>query len=406
MKPKKHRAKNRFVAAPSAAGYLFQCRYALLAALEHVGRDTSLEISVERFDDVSFETDGKPLELIQTKHHVSHAGDLSNTSQDLWKTLRNWSVAIAQDPSLLRRVRFVLVTTAVAPAESIALFLRPGLARDENRAYELAVQVASQGRRAANRDYYTSFLKLTEQARGTLMRSILVLDAAADLNGTLDKIRAAIRLAAPRDKLGTFVERLEGWWWSRVCIALTRPSESRISIAEVEGRIDELRESFRRDSLPIDLSDAEPSSVEAAAYDQRPFVRQLSLVAINGRRVELAKRDFYRAFAQRSRWVREQLLLDNEIAKFERRLFEEWETRFEAMKHGLGGISDQRRLCREGQRLVEWVEQDARFPLRSVVERFLTVGSYHMLADHLRVGWHRDYLDQLKALQSPAEDKP
>jgi hypothetical protein len=178
VKLKKHRAQNRFVAAPSAAGYLFQCRYALLAALEYVGLDTGLEISIERFDDVSFETDSKPLELIQTKHHVSHAGDLSNTSPDLWKTLRNWSEAIAQDPSLLRRVRFVLVTTAVAPCESIALFLRPGPSRDESKAYELAVQVASEGRRAANRGYYTSFLKLTEQARNTLIRSILVVDAA------------------------------------------------------------------------------------------------------------------------------------------------------------------------------------------------------------------------------------
>jgi hypothetical protein len=33
------------------------------------------------------------------------------------------------------------------------------------------------------------------------------------------------------------------------------------------------------------------------------------------------------------------------------------------------------------------------YPLRNVSERFLTLGSYHILADDLRVGWHPDYRD-------------
>ena len=44
-----------------------------------------------------------------------------------------------------------------------------------------------------------------------------------------------------------------------------------------------------------------------------------------------------------------------------------------------------------GRKLYGWVETDARFPLRTTVSRFLNVGSYHILADDLRVGWHRDY---------------
>jgi hypothetical protein len=409
MRPKKGRgpdkSRNKYTAAASAAGYLFQCRYALLAALEFVSRDTGLEISIERFDDVSFEANGQPLELIQTKHHVSHAGNLSSTSSDFWKTLRNWSDAIAHDPSLLRRVRFVLVTTANAPAGSIAFSLRPGEMRNEHKAYALAFEIASNNKSATNATFYAAFLKLTDAARAALIQSIIVLDGAADLGGTREQIAEVFRLTVPRNKISKFVERLEGWWWGRICSALTRPEDSRISIVEVESRIDELRESFRRDALPVDLADVEPSAEEAAAYDQRVFVRQLKLVAIDGRRVELAKRDFYRAFEQRSRWMREQLLLDNEVLNFERRLHEEWESRYEAMKQSLGSRSEERQLRREGQRLVEWVEQDARFPLRSVIERFLTVGSYHILADRLRVGWHRDYRDKLQRSESRSHDK-
>ena len=48
-------------------------------------------------------------------------------------------------------------------------------------------------------------------------------------------------------------------------------------------------------------------------------------------------------------------------------------------------------LREAGHKLYAWVETDARFPLRTTVSRFLNVGSYHILADDLRVGWHRDY---------------
>jgi len=39
----------------------------------------------------------------------------------------------------------------------------------------------------------------------------------------------------------------------------------------------------------------------------------------------------------------------------------------------------------------KWVEQDASFPLRSVRERFLTHGSYHILSNRFAVGWHPDF---------------
>jgi hypothetical protein len=59
-------------------------------------------------------------------------------------------------------------------------------------------------------------------------------------------------------------------------------------------------------------------------------------------------------------------------------------------KIGDGKTTDAARR-RAGQELYSWVEADARFPFRTVTQRFLTVGSYHILANDLRVGWHPDY---------------
>jgi hypothetical protein len=74
-------------ASAPATGYLFQCRYALLAGLRATIDTPNVAISIERFDDIAFEADGEPTELIQTKHHVRQNGNLTDASADLWKTL-------------------------------------------------------------------------------------------------------------------------------------------------------------------------------------------------------------------------------------------------------------------------------------------------------------------------------
>ena len=111
-------------AAASALGYLFQCRYALLMGLRAVLDTPHLRISIEKFDDVAFEANGEPTELIQTKHHIGKSGDLSDMSLDLWKTIAVWLQKLAQDAEAPFRMQFVLLTTAHAPDKSAAALLR------------------------------------------------------------------------------------------------------------------------------------------------------------------------------------------------------------------------------------------------------------------------------------------
>lgn len=121
------------------------------------------------------------------------------------------------------------------------------------------------------------------------------------------------------------------------------------------------------------------------------FVRQLRTVGIGANRLQYAKRDYYRAFAQRSRWTRQSLLFDGEVSRFEKNLIEEWQPRYAKMCDGLKPDCDNGTAQQAGQELYSWVETDARFPFRTITARFLNVGSYHILANDLRVGWHRDF---------------
>jgi hypothetical protein len=57
-------------AAP-LSGYLYQCRYALLAALRQQTLTPGLQISIECFDDIAFSEDGSPVEMLQAKHSLT-----------------------------------------------------------------------------------------------------------------------------------------------------------------------------------------------------------------------------------------------------------------------------------------------------------------------------------------------
>ena len=158
----------------------------------------------------------------------------------------------------------------------------------------------------------------------------------------------------------------------------------------IEQRIDELREEFKRDALPVDYGAIVPSDTVVAELDKRPFVQQLRQIEIGAKRIEYAIRDYYRASEQRSRWAREDLLIDGELEHYERDLVEAWEPRHASIVEEAKSASREDKLAL-GQAIFKWAEQDANFPLRTVRERFLTHGSYHILANRYVVGWHPDF---------------
>jgi hypothetical protein len=382
--------KEQFTAASSAAGYYYQARLALLQSVRLAYGQYNIDVAIERLDDISFEAAGLPLELIQTKHKISKVGDLTDYSADLWKTLRVWSHAAKEKPALPGQTRLLLITTGEAPPQSAASFLKPDAARDVGRAETLLLAAARASENEALKDAFSAFESLTPPMRQALLNSIEIVDRAPVLTEVEAAIEESLRLIAPRGKAPAARELLEGWWWPRICRAL-QEGGSTISILELEAKLDDIRDAMKRDALPTDMEHADPSAAELDALSEMTFVQQLRGVGVGNNRIQFAKRDYYRAFTQRSQWTRQNLLFDGEVSKFERTLVEEWQPRFETMREGLDGTAGDVAIRQAGQELYHWVESEARFPFRTVSARFLNVGSYHILANDLKVGWHRDY---------------
>lgn len=386
-----------FTAASSALGYIYQVRYALVVLLK--ASPESL-ISIEKLDDIAFHEEGEAKELLQTKHHVSHTGSLTDFSPDLWKTLRVWTSSVRSGLIDLDSVVLSLVTTATAPQNSAASLLRPGTGRNSAEALN---KLRSAGQASTSETVtraFADFQTLEPGVQEKLVACVSVLDNAPDIVGARQLLEDKLRYSTRPQYLEGLCDRLEGWWLSRVVEHLKDPeSISTISQRSVHAQINDLAEQFQIENLPNDF----PSPVELDASDLSPneqtFVEQLKLVLVSSERIKKAVSDYYRAFQQRSRWVREDLVLDQELEKYETRLVDAWEEQFYRMREELTETSDR---ALEGRKLYNNVIDLAHLPIRSSFpDPFVMRGSFHMLANSLRVGWHPQFRERLaRALET------
>jgi hypothetical protein len=401
--------QNPFSAADSALGYLYQVRVALLWSLRRLKINHDFVISLETLDDVTFETKGgKADELLQTKHHRSREATLTDSSEDLWKSLRVWfegHKAKAIPPGTALH----LLTTGTAPTGSIAARLRSDGGRDVDGALKALETTAQSSASKTNAAAYAAFLGSSTKDRKKLLDCLVIIDGAPTITALDDDLKTEVFWAVERKDHDAFLERLEGWWLRRCLkqLASAVPAD-RVLAAEIEAQMSDLREQFKQDSLPIDddLLMFDLDEETQIAHSGSMFVRQLEIIAAGKRRIAGAVRDYYRAFEQRSRWLRNDLLLIGDLTQYERRLVEEWELVFEGVKDELGDKAAEAAQQKAAREVLKWAESIS-LPIRpGVTEPFVTRGSLHMLADEVRLGWHPQFHDRLAALLQAKEGPP
>lgn len=396
---------SKFSAVDSTLGYLYQVRSALLWSLRRLKNEPDFSVSIETLDDVAFETTGSDYaDLLQTKHHRSGTSSLTDASPDLWKTLRVWFEGIAS-ATIPRNAKLYLVTTGSAPSGNAPFYLRQ-VNRDIEAAQQALNVTATSSSNETNKTAYNLYVKATLAERIAILERITIIDAAptiADLEGEL---RQEVYWAAGREHHLAFLERMEGWWLRRVLRQLLGSSQDRVGSVEIETQMSDLREQFKQDSLPIDDDLLEFTLDEAtkAAHSHLPFVKQLEIIKAGKRRIAAAIRDYYRAFEQRSRWLREDLVGGIDLHKYEKRLVEQWELVFDAIRDDLGDDAADDAKEKAAREVLKWAERETITIRANVTEPFVSRGSLHMLADQVRIGWHPEFRERLALLLSPKEE--
>ena len=383
-----------FTAGASATGYLYQCRYALRLLIERLNlNDLGAELSVEKFDDISFEQNGTPTELVQTKHRQNSAPDLTDTSPDLWKTLRVWAEGFKAGRFQLPQTSLVIVTTAASGVGSAAELLKQDNRRDVKKALRLINAARNQMTGVTLEPARKAFAALKRAEQELLVGAITVVDGSPDINATASTIHTVLGRPVSSDHMPAFIERLEGWWFRQIIARLSGAVTTPLRVTDLVAVIDDLRETFRLDALPIDFATGPPPDLGFPINDNSRFVRQLALIGMLPQRLALAITDYQRAYAQRSRWVRDNLLMLRHLDSYDEQLVGDWLWQFQAMEQATNGETDDQVLQRSGQALYLALLATPRSIRTNCTEAYVGRGSYHCLADQPKpkIGWHRDY---------------
>lgn len=383
-------------AAGQALGYFHQCMWALVELGLRASSEPSVELLLEALDDLEFDSDGSPNELLQTKHHVGETGTLTVNSVDLWRTLNAW-IDVARSKELVLR----LVTTQSIPQESPLQGLRVSGDRDTATALDALVLAATDSANSSTAPWRQKFLALDPIDRDHLVDRIYIEDRASHAPEFDKELTKTFRYAIPVGKEEVFAHLIKGWW-AGICVQLLARTLGAVTGTDLLVQVNDIADQLKSDTLPVDPSVMEEYDESIKdLYQDRPFVQQLLWIALDNNRLWKAIRDYHRAYSQRSFWLRYQLLAEPELDRFAFRLHDEWEQIFDAHVSAMtrSGRTDHEVV---GQEILDDLARESRTRVRERFdEPWFNRGMFHALADGeigRRIGWHPDFEAKLEEL--------
>lgn len=351
------------------------------------------QISIEKFDDISFDNDDIAECLMQSKHQIVPKS-LNDKSVDVWNTFRIWIDQFKEGILSAADIRYMLITTATAAEGSAMSYLRSGATSESRDKAKLLLSEAAKSstnqKSVAGRE---AFLALNDDEIDAFLSRVEIIDHHSNLIDVMTEIEGMLIMLSP-NHASTLATYIEGWWLGVVGKCLIEDGSVTIPIQNIIIKANEIGNMFKADALPID----EPSLLGVKEYsaeeEENTFVKQMRMVELSENAIRRGVQDFYRASAQRSKWARESLLLDDEASKYDAGLKDRYERKSEAECEENQATTklEQKKL---GRKLCLWASQQS-FDFRNVVEIWITAGSFHGLADRMEIGWHPDFIKLLE----------
>jgi hypothetical protein len=242
--------------------------------------------------------------------------------------------------------------------------------------------------------------------RAALVQAITVADGAANINELDKELKEALFWVLPgAARADAFLTYVKGWWLG-IAIKLLCRELPGFAATDMLNAVQDIRDQFGPEDLPRDLDLPDPDEATTSAFAERLFVQQLELIAATRDQLAIAIRDYYRAFTQRSRWLRQELLGVDEIDRYEARLVDEWRFVFSNLSAELQPEAAELDKQRCGRRIFAHAAETAKARIRQRYdEPFMTRGTLHILSDGRKIGWHPEFEARLAALLSPIVDE-
>lgn len=387
-----------FSAKEPSLGYLYQIQYGLLLLLTSK-QENNAKILIEALDDIELQTEDET-KLYQTKYHKKKDTNLTDRSSDFWKTIRVWCEQILDKTVDINNTIFTLITTVNISNDSIILKIKNK--KDETNKVEDILNklniIANETANDTNKKGYIAFKKLSPSQQKKLIQKIYIVDSSLDFTDIEKQIRNELRLSTEASKINALFERLVGWFLNNSIRHLQGEKEF-IWFNELEQQILSIIETFKKDDLPMDFPDKILlTNEELGKVRTFNFIKQLQLINISSRMETTAISDYYRAFQQKSKWLRENLLNPQEEIDYDKKLIEDWDRKFDLLLDDSETLSDDEKKI-HGNKFYKkfYIETKPRVFIRKQFEEsYLILGSCHMLSNKLKIGWHPDFGELLK----------
>lgn len=382
---------NLFSAKEPALGYYYQIIKGLVLLLSENSIPNPV-LSFEDLDDITIEG-GSEVDVYQTKFHAKKETDTTDRSPDFWKTIRVWSEGVLDGTFDPDTTMFTLITTAATSENSFIHLFHTHNDENEKEILTKMEVIAAEASNETNRKGYQAFQKLSEQQKKALIHHIIVIDSNVSIADTLLELRRKLEVAAPSSDLDKFIESIMGWWFLNSVITLLSSKSEVISREALMNQIHALREQIRVDALPEDFFTAvDVSEEELTESESKTYVKQLSLIKATRKEKRSAISDYKRAYGQRSKWLRDGRVSQNEYDIFDSNLRDDWDSRFGLIQDDNEGRTEleKQRVGHEFYRGF-YVSPKHNMPSFKNKGSYITKGSYQMLSDESSVGWHPDF---------------
>lgn len=390
---------NKHDASGQLLGYVYQILSALLLLISNQNPDS--KICIEKFDDVAFMEGNTPKEMLQIKHHIKSKGNISDKGIDFWRTIKSWVDYLENKNDINDETKFLIITTENIGEDSLASYLQQSQNRNTVKALERMICIAKSSGNTNNQKYYDAFLSLSLKKQEYLVNDIYIYGFAPNCDEIKNSIMPYLRIATLPQHEESVYYKVVGWWIRKIIECLNSNDLVFISYRQLQKIIFDFEDEYRSNSLPIDVNPSyEPTEYELNQLipDRRIFIAQLELLSMNNEHLKRCIKDYYNAYSQRSRWIREQVLFVNELDKYEARLIDEWDRLFINMKEELEEYGDNipdKKKIEAGRKLFGKIEE-LNIPIRErIFDPFIMRGTFHGLSNDLKVGWRIDFFERL-----------
>jgi hypothetical protein len=358
-------------------------------------------VGIETDDDVAVRGPNASRILEQDKHSIREgAKPFGDNSKDLWNTLSIWLDALENGEVPRDTTRFFMVTNKI-PSDCIARQISNAITEPDADNCIAALRKA--GKNAAESIEPLVKRVLLPKSNSTLKNLILhceLLDGTCGTAGqqlrkqTLDHLQLPTTLFPQADSIA---DELLGWLHKTVLALWQQGKPGWILrdhfVNQLHAILDNRRRRISRERsehlLPV-------TDTSVGGEKGRPFVRQLHLVTDDETTVNNAIREFIRCNIERDRLSKEGSLVDDDWIAFEADLIARWGK----IRLRLARIHKSSAEQDIGYEIFTETTEGHREKLGGIETDhvYLTAGTYHRLADLIRLGWHPQFE---KLMQQP-----